>query len=80
MNMVLHYRMSSLQNRINEESILVNTKEATRILFGVDDPSAQRRTYRLAKKGNLKFLHDGKLFWFNREDLKRVCSLNMHKP
>ena len=80
MNMVLHYRMSSLQNRINEESILVNTKEATRILFGVDDPSAQRRTYRLAKKGNLKFLRDGKLFWFNREDLKRVCSLNMHKP
>lgn len=80
MSMVLHYRMSSLQNRINEESILVNTKEATRILFGVDDPSAQRRTYRLAKKGNLKFLRDGKLFWFNREDLKRVCSLNMHKP
>ena len=56
-----------------ENSILVNTKQASKILWGDISPSAQRRTTRLANKGVIKHVREGKLYWFNRIALKRVA-------
>ena len=56
-----------------ENSILVNTKQASKILFGDISPSAQRRTTRLANKGIIKHVREGKLYWFNRIALKRIA-------
>jgi len=57
----------------DENSILVNTKQASKILWGNISPSAQRRTTRLANKGVIKHVREGKLYWFNRSALKRVA-------
>jgi len=59
-------------------SYLVDTYEATEILFGSKERPEYQRLLRWCKEDKIEHLRDGKKIWFNRVALTRVAN-NSHR-
>tara|TARA_Y100001960_G_C13913652_1_gene466592 strand:+ start:189 stop:386 length:198 start_codon:yes stop_codon:yes gene_type:complete len=55
-------------------SILVDTEEASEILFGHTDEKAKKRLRRLAQSRKISHIKDGNKFWFNRRYLYKIAN------